>query len=117
MNDWQPIATAPQDGTRILVGRFMARPVTDAKDGKMAVDRWHNRADHGYEGWAGFNPTHSPATHWMSLPNRAGVAVADVVEPMKRALNQIADLGSCSGSSKPAHKLLQEAIDIATGAL
>lgn len=35
----------------------------------------------------------------------------------KSALNQIADLGSCASGKRPAHKLLQDAIDIAIGAL
>ncbi len=36
---------------------------------------------------------------------------------LREALNKIADLGSCGHGKTPAHKLFQQAIDIATGAL
>lgn len=36
---------------------------------------------------------------------------------LRDALNRIADLGCCANGGRPAHKLFQEAIDIATGAL
>lgn len=57
--DWQPIETAPKDGTKILVwprSRQMREP---------AIAYWHQPANSDYPGfWAiGGNPT-----HWMPLP-------------------------------------------------
>ena len=66
MNTWQPIATAPRDGTVIDVWYWDAR-ITDVF--------WH-KADVGYayEGWMYYNVTdwdrldNECITHWMPLP-------------------------------------------------
>ena len=64
MSEWQPIETAPKDGTSILVysekgdkGAFLP--------GGMAVDRWQREYTTGF---GEFNPYHWPPTHWMPLP-------------------------------------------------
>jgi hypothetical protein len=70
MNGWQPIATAPKDGARILVwGPETARGVTVARWGQPEPSQlWGDRRcwttdDEG--------PGYSDcveATHWMPLP-------------------------------------------------
>ena len=66
--EWRPIATAPKDGTEILVGRFV-KHCPFAKSGRVRVDRWHTReGGDGYEGWGMFNAQFWPATHWQPLP-------------------------------------------------
>ena len=64
---WQPIETAPKDGTKVLLGRFVLN-CPEGKNGRMAVDFWHTVNPHGYEGWGKFNTRYWPATHWMPLP-------------------------------------------------
>ena len=67
MFDWEPIETAPTDGTQILAGRFTGKP--HEHEGFMAID-WYrtNRRKHGYIGFGRFNATYWPATHWQPLP-------------------------------------------------
>lgn len=60
MSEWQPIETAPKDGTRILM--FHPRDDGDVNI-RMAwwvVDRF------GGHGWS--FPSWSGPTHWMPLP-------------------------------------------------
>lgn len=64
---WQPIDTAPKDGTKVLLGRFVLN-CPEGKNGRMAVDFWHTVNPHGYEGWGKFNTRYWPATHWQPLP-------------------------------------------------
>ncbi len=70
---WQPIETAPKDGTQVLLilkGRERAflGYFVDSEDfqyGK-SVRRRQNWA---IEGWmSGFNDPHPDPTHWMALP-------------------------------------------------
>jgi hypothetical protein len=63
--DWQPIRTAPRDGTPVLLGRF-----APGKDyhGRIRVDWWRNHMRDGYSGFGHFNPQSWPATHWQPLP-------------------------------------------------
>jgi hypothetical protein len=53
---WQPISTAPKDGTRILI--FEA----DDDTGTVRVSRWRN--DTIPPGWAGSGHP----SHWLPLP-------------------------------------------------
>ena len=69
--NWQPIETAPKDGTKILCGRFKEG---DEHDGFMAVDRWHSYANDGYQGFGKFNDRFWPPTHWITLPDRPATA-------------------------------------------
>jgi hypothetical protein len=62
---WQPIETAPRDGTLILVGRFVKK-CPHGRAGRVEVDRW--RDGKPYLGFGRFNPHYWPATHWMPLP-------------------------------------------------
>lgn len=67
MSDWHPIATAPRDGTPIILWSPDAEPDTpflghwrddpDLPDGGA----WWERADDAY-------PIDADATHWMPLP-------------------------------------------------
>jgi hypothetical protein len=61
---WQPIETAPKDGTRVLAGHFNGRGSNH--DGYMVVDYWR-KGGHA-TGFLKFNLEHWPATHWMPLP-------------------------------------------------
>lgn len=53
---WQPIATAPKDGTRVLA--------VNVKYGNVRVS-WFDRP---HETWAAFSLISEP-THWMPLPD------------------------------------------------
>jgi hypothetical protein len=65
MSEWQPIRTAPRDGTHVLLGRFVGPNYY----GRIRVDWWRDRMrDGGYTGFGHFNPQYWPATHWMPLP-------------------------------------------------
>jgi hypothetical protein len=62
---WQPIETAPKDGTPILLGLPVCGNLW-AEDRRVYEGRWHER-----EGtWASINGfiLFSVATHWMPLP-------------------------------------------------
>lgn len=68
MSEWQPIETAPKDGTKVLAGRFTGKPKADY-EGYMAVDQWNTPSKtRGWSGWGRFNDQYWPATHWMPLP-------------------------------------------------
>lgn len=68
---WQPIATAPKDGSEVILG------FDDSAD--MDFYRWNAdlaaRPDHGMPaeqyGWADrtSDPPHAPPTHWMPRPD------------------------------------------------
>jgi hypothetical protein len=57
MADWQPIETAPKDGTDILV----------YDNGVMFVTSWVD-VD-GWQGWWETGRVEPPPTHWMPLPD------------------------------------------------
>jgi len=65
---WQPIETAPKDGTKFLAGRFVDQ-CREGRNGFIAVDRWRarERGDE-YTGLGKFNERFWPATHWRPLP-------------------------------------------------
>ncbi len=63
MSKWQPIETAPRDGTRVLVfSRHSSEPF---------IASWE-RAEAGFEAWATGAPWrrlfHEGVTHWMAPP-------------------------------------------------
>lgn len=59
---WQPIKTAPKDGTVIIV----YRPKFDGKYiPRVGTDIWGNFA--GTDCWGG-SRSDTPPTHWMPLP-------------------------------------------------
>jgi hypothetical protein len=65
MSGWQPIETAPKDGTWFLaVSMSTGR---DAKTRLMQVTRWEEQwaAVGGFGNW---NQRYWPATHWIPLP-------------------------------------------------
>lgn len=61
---WQPIETAPKDGTKIV-----AYAPEDANGRPRYAVTWWRQAkdDMGYIGWGEFNMTYWPPTHWMPL--------------------------------------------------
>jgi hypothetical protein len=81
VSEWQPIETAPKDGTWILA----YEEPRDPHSGFAVVAWWQHQwkryepaegglyreiTEDGYSGWEGC--PHSPwrATHWMHLPER-----------------------------------------------
>lgn len=59
-SQWQPIETAPRDGTRVL---FFAPPAKGENRGSVQrIDRWKD-----YHGWWEMRPG-QPYTHWRILP-------------------------------------------------
>jgi len=73
MNEWQPIETAPKDGTWVLVFGSISdegderttavAQYTDDLNGRKTRGHWQFAwYDGGYHGWVG------NATHWMPLP-------------------------------------------------
>ena len=62
MSEWQPIETAPEDGTPVLI--FSAKHGKNHKS-PVALDFYHFRRDGwAYGGWYAIdNPT-----HWMPIP-------------------------------------------------
>lgn len=66
--EWQPIDTAPKDGTRVLLGRFTGNKKA-RREGFRAIDWYRQPKDGaGYVGFGSFNPEHWPPTHWKPLP-------------------------------------------------
>ena len=59
--NWQPIETAPKDGTKILVGRFV-KQCASGKNKQIHVDYWHSAKSAGFEGFGRFNQSFWPAT-------------------------------------------------------
>lgn len=55
--DWQPIETAPRDGSDVLIGGYYPNGVWFVSMGWFSEDR-------GY--WSGHKI--DPPTHWMPLP-------------------------------------------------
>lgn len=71
MSEWQPIETAPKDGTAILV-RFKHLNFKYAKTDEER-DLWHEICvakwiDHNDGGWTWYGIC-GQATHWMPLPD------------------------------------------------
>ncbi|MBB3997206.1 hypothetical protein GGR04_001027 [Aureimonas pseudogalii] len=65
MSDWQPIETAPKDGSTILLARFMADEV------QVSTGSWNLYPVLGEDGFNGFNGYLDRApTHWMPVPER-----------------------------------------------
>ena len=62
MSEWQPIETAPKDGTEILVYRqnYLMQPI--------GVDKFNK-----YGQWTYSDSNHNP-THWMPLPKSPGAS-------------------------------------------
>jgi hypothetical protein len=65
-NDWQPIETAPKDGTRILIAGCVIGPLI--RIGWWGAGRYLDRV-RGYErDWTDGNSHGWRPTHWMRLP-------------------------------------------------
>lgn len=70
MTQWQPINTAPKDGTVVVLFERCGEPFTARYRGKWLPITYHLEADGSW--WdapfirSNFNPAH--ITHWMPLP-------------------------------------------------
>ena len=62
MTEWQPIETAPRDGTDIIVYRPNAKPNVHIP--QVGIDYWSKRLGNV---WALSNDRQQP-TYWMPLP-------------------------------------------------
>lgn len=68
MSEWQPIETAPKDGTEVLVWALWIDPDTDSFGSgstfhKARIDKWVRGA-----WWRTKQSPHMQPTHWMPLP-------------------------------------------------
>ena len=79
VSEWQPIETAPKDGTYILLAGGEPDPIfSDGWDAPMVSARW-DTLDSGYNpsdtGWrfcsfdSGIYGSYSNPTHWRPLPD------------------------------------------------
>ena len=73
MSEWQPIETAPKDGTRVLLYRPGGWPSARVTVGNYSDERYHTRPrpywTHDLERMEGKVATrHRQPTHWMPLP-------------------------------------------------
>ena len=58
VNEWQPISTAPKDGTRIML--WLNGPI---RAPKAVFGKWV-----GFAGWVTEGSGSAKPTHWMPLP-------------------------------------------------
>jgi len=58
VSEWQPIATAPKDGSEILVCRAGAEDVFELIAWNAILRTWLDRNAEPYDG----------ATHWLAIP-------------------------------------------------
>lgn len=71
MTDWQPIETAPKDGTEILVRLVRAGCPRHLVVHHCDFVEDHPPIDSAWYFWTGyqFAPVQSQPTHWMPLPD------------------------------------------------
>ncbi|MGI9292383.1 MAG: DUF551 domain-containing protein [Pseudomonadales bacterium] len=60
MTDWQPIETAPKDGTWVLLGGCEFGYI-------IQTARWYDWGVQGWE-WGDYSNRGFKPTHWMPLP-------------------------------------------------
>lgn len=66
MSEWNPIETAPKDGTYILAYSPLAHEFNYSN---IRVTYYRRSEDkQGFIGWGEFNSRNWPPTHWMPLP-------------------------------------------------
>lgn len=68
--DWQPIATAPKDGTHVLLVDAEDTPFADLEVcvGWFSFGEWRDYGDLGCNGQCDYAPT-----HWAPLPDPPAV--------------------------------------------
>ena len=67
MTEWQPIETAPKDGTRILLAVLDSYATTEVEIG-FWLQRKTKKAKSGWRSELYFFDLGLTATHWMPLP-------------------------------------------------
>ncbi len=75
---WQPISTAPKDGTWVLLAGGTCHQEYHGDDNRPVVGQWtdylNGRTSPKYERWqfawyeGGYDGTYDNPTHWMPLP-------------------------------------------------
>jgi hypothetical protein len=63
--DWQPIETAPKDGTEIDLWSPICKRIPDCKWLDRYATGWFTRGDRG---WEEISTAMISPTHWMPLP-------------------------------------------------
>jgi hypothetical protein len=63
MSEWQPIETAPKDGTFIILARFNEGFAEEVSGGD-----WNQYPKLGQHGLNGFEAWITSPTHWMPIP-------------------------------------------------
>lgn len=64
LTEWQPIETAPKDGTQILLAGVCQAPSIDAGESSVVKGYW---TDFNTGGWVWYGAA-MDFTHWMPLP-------------------------------------------------
>lgn len=71
MSEWQPIETAPKDGTNVDLWAKCWRAQADDFVYQRFTDCWWTKGDSmtgRHEHWVGFESLSWYPTHWMPLP-------------------------------------------------
>ncbi len=64
--EWQPIETAPKDGTRLLLYFPELKKLGNEE---VVIGFWHQPGNQEHPGyWMGWGSGRKTATHWMPLP-------------------------------------------------
>lgn len=75
MSEWQPIETAPRDGTEVILGSLAQTYKGAPVPPRVTIGYWTQDDEPEYEycdpywmSWDGGFTKENPPTHWMPLP-------------------------------------------------
>lgn len=73
--EWQPIETAPKDGTKVLL--FFPGPFNDTLENGIVTGQWTGNTESWWLSsiWAS-SSAHQDPTYWASLPSRPKAAIS-----------------------------------------
>lgn len=91
MSEWQPIETAPKDGTKIIVGKTgltsIGQWINDPgyiREHRDIDGRWNGQDEYdGFEGWMDWEGGIQDWTHWMPLPESPKPPITDEARDTK----------------------------------